>query len=176
MRLRQLLDRAAGQSLTYDEVGGTSNEPLPRGYHHVRAERILGHGNNAFTAAVEALRGWAPQRGSGLSVIADGPIAAGTNVAMAAPLPIGFTIATCRVVYVGEEENCFAFAYGTLKTHPERGEERFEVARSGDAVVFRVIAFSAPQELLSRIASPVARKLQAKATTRYLDAMRSAIA
>jgi uncharacterized protein (UPF0548 family) len=157
--------------LTYDEVGATRNEPLPGGYHRVQAERVLGEGDHAFARAVAGLREWAPQRGSGLSVVTDGPIAAGRNVAMAAPLPIGFAIAACRVVYVDEQDDHFAFAYGTLKVHPECGEERFEIARLGDTVAFRVIAFSRPQELLSRIAGPVARTLQAKATTRYLDAM-----
>ncbi|MEY2591501.1 MAG: hypothetical protein QOJ67_3485 [Acidimicrobiaceae bacterium] len=42
------------------------------------------------------------------------------------------------------------------------------------ATVFRVVAFSKPQQLLSRIAGPVARKLQAEATNRYLDAMERA--
>jgi uncharacterized protein (UPF0548 family) len=170
-QLRAVLSRAGLARPTYDEVGATRGEPLPVGYLHVHAERMLGHGDAVFATAVAALRQWAPQRGAGLSVVADGEVVEGTTVAMAAPLPVGFAIATCRVVYVEEDETRVAFAYGTLPVHPERGEERFEVARDGDAVVFRVAAFSRPQQLLARIASPVARALQARTTTRYLDAM-----
>jgi uncharacterized protein (UPF0548 family) len=173
-QLLRVLSRVGDNSLTYDEVGATSSEPLPGGYHHVRAERVLGNGDAVFAKASVALRHWEPQKGSGLSLVADGPVMSGTTVAMAAPLPVGFAIATCRVVYVEEGADLFAWAYGTLSEHPERGEERFEVTRSEDAVVFRVTAFSLPQQLLARIASPMARGLQSKATKRYLDAMERA--
>ena len=170
-QLRRVLSRAGDDALTYVEVGATSSERLPGSYHHVRAERVLGHGDAVFAKAAAALRGWEPQKGSGLSVVADGPVASGTTVAMAAPLPVGFAIATCRIIYVEEGADRFAWAYGTLPVHPESGEERFEITRSGDAVVFRVTAFSRPQQLLARIASPIARVLQSKATKRYLVAM-----
>ena len=169
--LRRVLSRAGDDELTYVEVGATSSGSLPGGYHYVRAERLLGHGEAVFAKAAAALRGWEPQKGSGLSVVADGPVANGTTVAVAAPLPVGFAIATCRIVYVEEGADSFAWAYGTLPVHPESGEERFEIARSGDTVVFRVTAFSRPQQLLARIASPIARVLQSKTTKRYLDAM-----
>lgn len=173
-QLRRVLSRAGDDALTYGEVGATRSQPLPSHYHHVRAERILGQGDAVFANARAALRRWEPQKGSGLSVVADGPVTSGTTVAVAAPLPIGFAIATCRIVYVEEDADCFAWAYGTLPTHPERGEERFEITRSDDAVVFRVTAFSRPQQLLARIGAPIARVLQSKATTRYLDAMERA--
>jgi uncharacterized protein (UPF0548 family) len=175
-QLRLVLSSAVEEQPTYDEVGATRAEPLPIGYLHLHAERVLGHGDAVFSKAVAALREWAPQRGAGVSILADGDVVEGTTVAMAAPLPIGFAVATCRVVYVEEDETSFAFAYGTLRVHPERGEERFEVTRSIDAVIFRVTAFSRPQDLLARIASPLARALQARTTGRYLDAMEAASA
>jgi uncharacterized protein (UPF0548 family) len=173
-QLLRVLSRVDNTSLTYAEVGATSSELLPGAYHHVSDERALGQGDAVFAKAVAALRQWEPQKGSGLSLVADGPVACGTTVAMAAPLPVGFAIATCRVVYVEDDADRFAWAYGTLPVHPERGEERFEITRSGDAVVFRVTAFSQPQQLLARIASPIARVLQSRATKRYLDAMERA--
>jgi uncharacterized protein (UPF0548 family) len=165
------LERAKRETLTYEEIGATDSDPLPANYHHVSAERLLGHGDSVFAAAVAGLREWMPQRGSGLSVVADGPVAVDTVVAMAAPLPVGFAIVTCRVVYLEEEPDRFAFAYGTLPLHPESGEERFEIVRADNGVVFRIAAFSRPQQVLSRIGAPVARRLQAQATSRYLDAM-----
>ena len=120
--LAAVLERARDEPLTYPEVGATA-ATLPAGYHHVRAERVLGNGDALFGRAVAALRDWAPQRGSGIAVRADGPLGVGTNVALAAPLPVGFAIATCRVVQVDDDEDRYAFAYGTLPEHPERGEE-----------------------------------------------------
>jgi uncharacterized protein (UPF0548 family) len=90
---------------------------------------------------------------------------------MAASLPVGFAIVACRIVYVEDEPHRFAFAYGTLPTHPESGEERFEVVRNGDDVSFVVTAFSRPRQLLARIGKPIARAMQRRATVQYLDAM-----
>ena len=170
-QLSRLLERARTDPLTYVEVGGTTAGGLPSGYHHLRCERLLGHGDDVFASAVAGLRSWAPQRGAGISVLADGDVAVGTNVAMAAPLPIGFTFVSCRVVAVDDEPDRFGYAYGTLPIHPEQGEERFEVVREDDAVTLRIVAFARPQQLAARLAGPVARVLQARATSRYLDAM-----
>ena len=95
-------------------------------------------------------------------------------MALAAPLPVGFAIATCRVVGVVDEPDRWGFAYGTLPAHPESGEELFVVERrpeDGDAVVFRITVFWRPHELLTRLGAPVARILQRRATLAYLDAM-----
>jgi hypothetical protein len=42
-------------------------------------------------------------RGAGLDVLPDGSLAVGTNVAMSAPLPVGFVEITCRIVAVVDE-------------------------------------------------------------------------
>jgi uncharacterized protein (UPF0548 family) len=171
----ELLAAARGAAVTYQEKGATASEPFPAGYHHVRYERRLGAGEDTWSRAVAGLKDWAPQRGSGLIVEADGPVAPGTNVAMAAPLPpIGFAIAMCRVVYVDEADDRFSFAYGTLPLHPATGEERFELRRADGVVTFVVSAFSRPHHPLIRVVSPVARLLQARATKQYLDAMEHA--
>jgi uncharacterized protein (UPF0548 family) len=159
------------EPLTYDAVGGTlSGSAAPPGYRPAQLSRTIG-GAERFAEARAALREWWPQRGSGLRVWADGPVAVGTVVAMAAPLPVGFAIACCRVVAVVDEPDRYGFAYGTLPMHPESGEELFLVERTGSSVVVRIVVFSRPHEPLVRLAAPVARRLQARATSRYLDAM-----
>jgi uncharacterized protein (UPF0548 family) len=96
-------------------------------------------------------------------------------VALAAPLPLGWAVAVCRVVEVIDDPNRFGFAYGTLPLHLESGEELFVVERDeDDNVWFRIIAFSRPHELAVRLAGPIARALQQRATRRYLEAMRGA--
>jgi uncharacterized protein (UPF0548 family) len=111
-------------------------------------------------------------RGSGLAVAADGPIAVGTNVAISAPLPIGFVDATCRIVAVVDDPDRYGFAYGTLSVHPERGEEAFVVIRDADGTAhFDVDAVSRPIQRFARLVPAVADRLQDTAVRRYLTAM-----
>ena len=173
-QLARVVDGQRELGLTYQDVGATSTGARPAGFHHLRVERVLGHGDEVFTRAVAALRDWGPQCGSGLVVAADGPVAVGAVVGLAAPVPVGYVLAVCRVVYVEEDADRFAFGYGTLPLHPECGEEAFQVSRVDGVVTFRIVAFSRPGHPLARLAGPVARVLQNRATTGYLEAMRRA--
>ena len=95
---------------------------------------------------------------------------------MAAPLPVGWIDVVCRVVAVVDEPERFGFTYGTLPIHPEQGEESFTVTRSDDGgFIFEIVAVSRPRQLLARAVPPVARRLQAAATNRYLKAMHAAV-
>jgi uncharacterized protein (UPF0548 family) len=93
---------------------------------------------------------------------------------MCAPTPLGFIDITCRVVELVDEPDRFGFAYGTLPTHAEIGEESFIVHRG--PLRFAVEAVSRPAHPLARLAPPIADRLQAAATARYLDAMATASA
>lgn len=113
-------------------------------------------------------------RGAGLEVLTDGGIAVGTNVALSAPLPVAHIEATCRIVAVVDDPDRFGFAYGTLRVHPEQGEESFIVSRSGSGVRFDVVAVSRPVHPLARLIGPGATHLQDVAVRRYLAAMQTA--
>jgi len=113
-------------------------------------------------------------RGAGLEVLADGGITVGTNVAMSAPLAAAHIDVTCRIVAVIDEPDRFGFAYGTLRVHPEQGEESFVVSRSHKGVRFDVVAVSRPVHPLARLAGPAAHHLQDAAVRRYLSAMSAA--
>ena len=158
--------------VTYPEVGATAGE-LPLGYHHVRAERVIGHGREAFERACHDLFAGQVQRRAGADVqVAEVPLRVGSHLQMRLRLgPLVFT-APCVVVWTERSANLCGFAYGTLPGHPERGEERFEIhlAPSGE-VVFQVIAFSAPARWFTHIAAPAARMVQARMTRRYLAAL-----
>jgi uncharacterized protein (UPF0548 family) len=131
-------------------------------------------GPEAFDRAVGAIHDWAVHRGAGLLVAADGPIAVGTNVALVAPLPVGYVDAPCRIVAVVNEPDRFGFAYGTLSNHPEQGEESFIVTRNG-TVEFVIETVSRPVHPAARVVPFVADRLQAAAIRRYLAAMRTAV-
>ena len=174
--LRSIADDATDDELTYAPVG-MSLDPVtvPSGFHLDRWSRELGAGDDVFGRAVEALRTWQVQSGAGLFVAADGAPREGQTVAIAAPLPIGFVDVVCRVVTVIAEPDRAGFAYGTLPTHPERGEESFVVTRHGAGTRFDIVAVSRPAHPLARLVPPVARRLQAAAVRRYLDAMEAAV-
>ncbi len=173
-RLARVLRGLAGTPLTYPDAGATRDRELPAGYHHVRATRALGSGDDAFVAGCDGIRNWQMHRGQGFRVVpAAPPIATGTDVVVAVPLagPL-HVLAACRIVWVVDEADRFGFAYGTLATHPASGEEAFVVERAGTGEVRAVVtAFSRPRHPLVRLAGPLARRQQAAATEGYLGAL-----
>lgn len=175
-QLAALLERCRSDRLSYEPIGASLDPAVAvPGLQRKRWTTAL-DGANAFDRGVDALRTWAVQRGSGLVVAADGPIAVGTNVALGVPLPVGFIDATCRIVAVVDEPNRYGFAYGTLSVHPARGEDAFVVVRGGDGGVrFDVEAVSTPRQVLARLLPPVADRLQDAAVRRYLSAMVRAV-
>ena len=119
MKLSDLADLP----FTYPEVGATAGPP-PRGYHHLHASAVIGHGRPRFDEAAAAVMRWGMLRGAGLRVDATTEVAAvGSEVIVG----LGPVRAPCRVVYVIDEPNRRGFAYGTLPGHAETGEELFAV-------------------------------------------------
>jgi uncharacterized protein (UPF0548 family) len=119
----RLLADARQSSFSYPEAGATRSGTLPAGYrvdHYKR--RLGGVGDKLFDRAAGALRLWQAQRGAGVEVYpSDDPVAEAQTVLFLLRAFRIWTIAPCRVVYVVEEPGAFAFAYGTLPGHPERG-------------------------------------------------------
>jgi uncharacterized protein (UPF0548 family) len=149
--------------------------PPPAGYRRDRWTRALPGDDEVFERAADVLRGWRMHRTAGLIVEADGPPAVGMDVAMAAPLPIGYVDVVCRVVDVIDEPDRHGFSYGTLPVHPEQGEESFTITRDADGgVTFEIVAASRLRHPLARACPPVARRLQSRAIDRYLGAMQTA--
>jgi uncharacterized protein (UPF0548 family) len=175
-QLAVLLEGCRSDTLTYEPSGGSLDGTTPSGLQRHRWTTGL-PGTESFGRAVEAIRTWAMHRGAGLEVATDGPVAVGTNVALSAPLPVGFVDATCRIVAIVDEPDRYGFAYGTLSVHPERGEESFLVVRDDDGTVhFDVEAVSRPVHPLARLVPAVADRLQDTAVRRYLTAMERVVA
>ncbi|HYD09099.1 MAG TPA: DUF1990 domain-containing protein [Acidimicrobiales bacterium] len=165
--LRRAVERDADSSLTYDAIGATLDRTPVAGFANDEWSTALDPG--AFERAGDALLSWGAQQGAGMMVWPDQPVHEGLTFALALPMPIGFVIATGRVVWVVRSEDEIGFAYGTLPSHPECGEEAFAVTRDR----FDVWAFSRPRDPLARLGRPVARVIQRQANERYLAAMRA---
>jgi uncharacterized protein (UPF0548 family) len=83
----------------------------------------------------------------------------------------------CRVVYgLGDSVTRFGFAYGTLVSHAESGEEIFEVQLhpESDEVTYRIRAVSRPHAVIARLGYPMVRALQARFRRDSAEAMRRA--
>ena len=126
-------------SLTYPEVGATAGA-MPAGYSHVRMSRRIGSGRARFDEAAQKVMRYGMLRGAGLTVSASTDVAAvGSDVLGR----LGPFVAPCRVVYVIDEPNRRAFAYGTLPGHAVRGEEMFGVRYDpADGAVYSEVAAS----------------------------------
>jgi uncharacterized protein (UPF0548 family) len=168
--LSALLARCANDALTYEPAGASLTDVTPAGLerHHWETELRAA---DAFHRAADAIRSWEMHRGAGLVVSADGPIEAGTNVAMNAPLPFGSVDVTCRIVAVIDEPDRSGFAYGTLSVHPERGEEAFVVVRADRGARVEVDAISSAAHPVARFVPFVTDRLQDRAVRRYLAAI-----
>ena len=147
----------------------------------VRTVRI-GDGEACFVRASDATMRFGIQRGSGLAVTSgDGlagggsPLRAGDTAVLRLRLgPLALRIPV-RIVYVIDEAHRRGFGYGTLRGHPESGEEAFVVEwRGDDSVWLEIRAFSRPAHPLLWLGYPVLRLFQEVYTRRDLRALSTA--
>jgi uncharacterized protein (UPF0548 family) len=163
------LARLAEMPFTYAEVGATSAR-APDGYHHVHESAVIGTGRGRFDSAASQVMRWGMLRGAGLGLTTSTDVAEVGSVVIVGMGPIR---APCRVVYVIDEDNRRGFAYGTLRGHPESGEELFAVRydpSTGD-VHAEVTAFSRHATWWSKAAAPITALFQRVVTRRYLTAL-----
>jgi len=175
--IQRALARDREARLTYPEVGATVRGELPGGYRHDRWEIDLGSdAGGRFERCGAAVLDWTAQRGAGIRIVPDQAAAPGLTFVLVLRLPVGFVLATARVVHVVQSAACIGFAYGTLPAHPEVGEEIFLVRRTEGRVTFEVAAFSRPRDPLARLGAPITRWLQIRTNRTYLDALREVAA
>jgi uncharacterized protein (UPF0548 family) len=164
--------RRSLQAFTYSEVGATAAADLPVGFQHLHHARQIGVGQEWFLEAAQRLTSWDMHRRAGLLVDAESPVRLDQTVVLGVrfgPLRIN---APVRVVYLVEEGEQRGFAYGTLSSHPEVGEERFTVRIDDDGRVWGEIrAFSRPGRWFTRLGGSLARRVQHATTEKYLDAL-----
>jgi uncharacterized protein (UPF0548 family) len=171
--LQRALEAAAGDEPTWR--GDPEGETFP-GLRVDVYRRRVGHGDATFAAAVDMTLTWGVQRGAGLVVLPSRErVAVGTNVVVGMPMGPLLVLAPCRVIDVFDEPDRGGFRYVTLPGHPELGFEEFVVEKSTDGEVrFTARPVSRPATVLLRLAGPVGRVIQRRASHRYLDAIQSA--
>jgi uncharacterized protein (UPF0548 family) len=159
------------QPFSYPETGATRGTPPP-GYTVDHHRRLLGHGPAAFAAACAALRDWRMFRLGWVEPHPSGEIAPGVVAGVLVRWGGLWWRNACRIVYVLDEPRRFAFAYGTLRAHAERGEERFLIEwLEDDSVWFDMLAFSRPGHWWSLLGYPLVRRVQLRCVREALETM-----
>jgi uncharacterized protein (UPF0548 family) len=163
--IEKFLRDQSGCRFSYAEVGATATSP-PQHYQIDHNRIRLGEGEEVFLRATEAIRRWKMFDFHWLQLIDPRtPIEPGATVVVLAR-HLGFwSLNACRIVYVidaDQQVRRFGFAYGTLPDHAERGEERFsvELDHRNNSVWYDILAFSRPNQFLTRFGYPVARWFQ----------------
>jgi len=178
--IRAITALQANQNFSYSEAGATDGT-LPTGYKVIHSAVQLGKGSDKFARACAAMREWKMFDIPNVWLHwPTTPIANGNIVAVLINHFGFWSLNFCRIVYVIDEDGSqrrFGFAYGTLKEHAERGEERFMIEwdRATDIVTYNILSFSRPGNWKTRIACPLARRLQQQFVTNSLAAMVAAV-
>jgi uncharacterized protein (UPF0548 family) len=181
-QIDRFLERASSLEFSYSELGATNSAMLPPLFTVDRNRIQLGSGSLAWHRSIDALRKWEMFNMPWVRLCwPTAPIAERSNVAVLAHRIGLFWLNACRIVYLIDEDGPtkrFGFAYGTLTEHAESGEERFLVEwnRETDAVSYDLLAFSRPNQFLSRVGYPVARRLQKQFAADSKAAMVRAVA
>lgn len=163
--IRDFLEAQARLDLTYTTVGATAAVP-PLGYVVDDTRIKLGKGEGVFRAAKAALERWEQFRLGWLEASPqETPIKTGEVVAVVARAIGLWWLNACRIVYVVDEVEPlrrFGFGYGTLPGHAGTGEERFliEWDRADESVWYDILAFSRPNQFLTRLGYPLVRQTQ----------------
>ncbi len=176
----QFIAKQQSLSFTYTAIGATAHDSRPAGYvvDHHRVK--LGSGAETWARAKEAIRTWQMFNFSWLQLCwPDAKIEVGSTVGVMAKVFGLCSLNACRIVYILDQQSSsdgvlkFGFAYGTLPEHAESGEERFtvELDLATQTVTYDVLAFSKPNQFLSKLGYPFARRLQKKFAADSMAAM-----
>jgi uncharacterized protein (UPF0548 family) len=180
-QIDQFLKQQANSKYSYFGVGSSIDGKAPAGCTVDRNRIQLGTGPETWEKAVAALRRWEMFKMDWLELCwPTAPIGVGTTVALVISHLRFYSLNASRIVYLIEEDKTikrFGFAYGTLKDHSEKGEERFliEWNRDTNQVFYDVFSFSEPGNILVKAAYPIARQLQKKFAQDSLAAMNRAV-
>ena len=175
-----LIDTSRGAKFSYPEPECTRHG-CPPGYVHDRYRIRLGAGEDVYNRACRGLQQWAMFPRDRAAVFSrTSSLHDGLTMAVAVRCWGVWLLNPCRVVFVEEEtgpRRRFAFAYGTLPGHVERGEERFEVLwdQADGSVWFEVNAMSRPANPLMWLVYPLARREQRRFVRHMLQTMLKAV-
>ena len=186
-QIQQYLEQQSKQPISCPDVGASRNiwgnydHHLDRRYTIDHNRVLLGSGAKIFELAKIALRNWEMFGLDWVSLLwRETPIEVGATVGVMVQQLGIWSLNACRIIYILEENGSterFGFGYGTLPDHGLCGEERFVVewCRSNDTVWYDLLAFSRPNQWLTRLGYWYVRRLQKRFGAGSLQAMERAV-
>jgi len=179
-RIERFLRDGAASPLSYGPVG-LARGGAGRRFCQDSSTVVLGSGEAVLERAWVALQAWRQFDFGWVELVASGPpTTVGTHLAVLIR-HLGFwSLNGGRIVYTLEDDERTVrrgYAYGTLPSHAERGEEIFEVSmdRATRAVSYSIRAVSRPRSPLAWCGYPIARGLQHRFRRDSLAAMQRAV-
>ncbi len=178
--IQKNLDQQSEKKFSYLEIGATRDEKkIPNSYTVYHNCIQLGEGLDCFKKAKAALQNWEMFKLGWVELCwPQTQIIKGATVGILVNALGLWSLNFCRVVYVEDKTSAsdkkkFSFAYGSLFEHAERGEERFTIEwnRETNQVNYDILAFSRPQQFLSKLGSFYVRRLQKSFARDSLRAM-----
>jgi uncharacterized protein (UPF0548 family) len=176
---------SSARSLSYAEEGLTGKldapgvrEAITGRYDLDRHAFTLGRGRALFDRARAALVAWRQFEIPWLQLHGAAPVVAGQIVATSTCVAGLWFLNPCRVVYTDfGDPDSVAYAYGTMEGHEESGEERFRVTfdATSEEVSYKIVAFSRPATILTKLAYPFARRLQKRFAASSAEALIHAV-
>jgi uncharacterized protein (UPF0548 family) len=174
--IQQFIANQQTLPFSYPEVavGSTQIGKTVARFNNDAQKVVVGHGQHDFAQAKIALTQWVHFPKHWTPIIPEStPIETGQTVTVNFYLMGLWWTNAARIVYVEDQPQQFGFAYGTLPSHIERGEELFRVSMDEQARVwYEIRAFSQPRWWPIWLIYPVARLLQARFRLDSADAVR----
>lgn len=162
--IQPILKKQSQLPYTYFEVNETKDSRLIKGFDNDHLKVKIGNGIHDFLLAKSLISNWMMMPDDWTVILPEKtPVLKDNTIVLMAKF-IGLWWMNCsRIVYIKDEPRKFAFAYGTLPGHMEKGEELFQVMMDEHEVVwYEIKAFSKPRYWLTRLFYPVLRRLQAR--------------
>ncbi len=172
--LKIFLENQKGQPFSYPNLEATRRTEPVENFNNDYQKLPVGHGSADFELAKKALQNWVhfPFHWTQIQP-GNAKIEVGNDVCVLFQIFGMWWKSGCRIIYKTDEPRKFGFAYGTLPSHIERGEELFQVEMDeNDTVWYEIRAFSQPRHPLVRLVKPLARLLQEKFRRDSADAVR----
>jgi uncharacterized protein (UPF0548 family) len=177
--IEEFIARSRDLPLSYNPIGIAKESP--HGFKVDEASGVVGRGEQDFERAKQALAQWRHFDFGWVELFPrSAPIETGSVIAILVH-HLGFwSLNGCRVVYTLGDQltgQSFGFAYGTLTSHAELGEEIFEVSLvpETEEVVYRIRAVSKARAAMAKLGYPLTRMLQARFRRDSIAALRRAI-
>ncbi len=170
-QIQAVLAVQARLPFTYRGIGGTRDQQVPDGYRSVHYRTLLGSGikgtgADTFAIACRGLQRWQQFPAEMVEIHPRGVLLEpGNAVGVLVRQFKVWILMAARIVYTIDEPGPiqrFGFAYGTLPSHLESGEERFliEWDHRTDQVWYDLHMFCKPSKLLARIMDWHVRRVQ----------------